>query len=57
MLPDQSPSRLLAETCGVSFFSIKLHLMMRSIHTATTTAQKLKFSIKDFSSKCDQIRG
>ena len=27
-----------------------------SLVTAKTTAQKMKFSIKDFFSKCDQIR-
>ena len=40
--------------CGHKIFSSNHAL---SIHTkATGTAQKLKFSIKDFSSKCDQIR-
>ena len=46
---------------GKSIFLITMHnlvriLLFRSLISLTYTAQKMKFSIKDFSCKCDQIR-
>ena len=33
-----------------------MSLVILQVFTFTSPAQKIKFSIKDFSSKCDQIR-
>ena len=47
-------SIFLSKICRASFFSFSLHLIQDQPLTITT--QKMKFSIKDFFSKCDQIR-
>ena len=40
----------------IHFKSINLKLLRTTSNSRTNTAQKMKFSIKDFFSKCDQIR-
>ena len=46
--------------CGYRLYTFMLSVKKTSFKTAfaiqTLTAQKMKFSIKDFFSKCDQIR-
>ena len=45
----------LRETVSICFFSTEIKLLAALDYDAYT-AQKMKFSIKDFFSKCDQIR-
>ena len=42
--------------CLIVVFSIKFFSVTTRIQTRCYTAQKIKFSIEDFFSKCDQIR-
>ena len=39
-----------------AFFLSRLYFKMFLLSSGITTAQKMKFFVKDFFSKCDQIR-
>ena len=38
------------------FYFVTFHLIIVAVYLILVTAQKMKFSTKDFFSKCDQIR-